>query len=50
MTGDILDVCEKFMEKAVEGSGIQLVRPLWQRPRLELLEAMDAHKLDMAVM
>lgn len=47
VTGDILDVCERFMERAVEGTGVALIRPLWGRPRLELLQAMEDRGLDM---
>ncbi|KAI8379374.1 uncharacterized protein BYT42DRAFT_568549 [Radiomyces spectabilis] len=38
VTGDILPVCSNFMERAVEGTGVSLVRPLWQVPRQELLD------------
>ena len=34
VTGDILDVCQQFMEKATHGAGGTILRPLWERPRL----------------
>lgn len=37
VTGDILDVCDRFMERACEGTGVELVRPLWGVPRGALL-------------
>ncbi|KAI8987966.1 hypothetical protein BDF20DRAFT_853056 [Mycotypha africana] len=40
VTGDILPVCSNFMERAVEGSGVQLIRPLWEQPQNELLTEM----------
>lgn len=39
ITGDILDVAGGFMQKAAEGTGIQLVTPLWQQPRCLLLQS-----------
>lgn len=40
VTGDILPVCSNFMERAVIGTGVELMRPLWQQPQQELLEDM----------
>ncbi|CEP14062.1 hypothetical protein [Parasitella parasitica] len=40
VTGDILPVCSDFMERAVEGTGVALVRPLWQQDQSELLKEM----------
>ncbi|CAJ0845265.1 15712_t:CDS:2 [Entrophospora sp. SA101] len=37
-TGDILDVCDGFMEKAVKETGVELLRPLWCKDRKEILE------------
>jgi diphthamide synthase (EF-2-diphthine--ammonia ligase) len=37
VTGDICDVCESFMPRAVEGTGVALVRPLWGLERGALL-------------
>lgn len=41
MTGDILDVSAGFMDRAVHDSGLQLVRPLWQWPRADVLAALQ---------
>lgn len=41
VTGDILDVSADFMDRAVKGSDVQLVRPLWQWPRVEVLAALQ---------
>lgn len=41
VTGDILDVGAGFMEAATAGSGVQLVRPLWQCPRRQVLQALQ---------
>ncbi|KAJ1945379.1 hypothetical protein FBU59_002324 [Linderina macrospora] len=38
VTGDIEDVGEGFMDRAVGNTGVELVRPLWKRPRMEILE------------
>ncbi|EFA80512.1 hypothetical protein PPL_07348 [Heterostelium album PN500] len=38
VTGDILDVCNNFMGRAVETTGVELVRPLFQQPRQEILD------------
>jgi diphthine-ammonia ligase len=40
VTGDILPVCSDFMERAVENTGVSLVRPLWHQPQPELLQEM----------
>ncbi|CAM9749368.1 unnamed protein product [Chrysoparadoxa australica] len=47
ITGDILDVCSGFMPRAAAGSGLEIVRPLWQRER-EVMVA-DIHKAGMEV-
>lgn len=41
VTGDMLDVAAGFMEKAVQGTGVQLVRPLWQSPRQDVLTVLN---------
>lgn len=41
ITGDILDVCHGFMERASEDTGVALVRPLWGRPRQEILARIE---------
>lgn len=40
VTGDILDVASGFMEAAAQGTGVELVRPLWQCPRTHVLKAL----------
>lgn len=40
VTGDILDVADGFMSQATEGTGVQLVTPLWQLPRRVVLSAL----------
>ncbi|CAG8493809.1 1939_t:CDS:2 [Funneliformis caledonium] len=37
-TGDILDVCNQFMDRVVENTDVKLLRPLWERERNELME------------
>lgn len=37
VTGDILDIAGGFMQKAVHGTGVDLVMPLWQQPRQLIL-------------
>lgn len=36
-----MDVCNNFMGRAVEDTGITLIRPLWQLPRLDLINDLD---------
>ncbi|CAG8531018.1 13326_t:CDS:2 [Acaulospora morrowiae] len=36
-TGDILDVCDQFMDRVVKGTNVELVRPLWGRERSEMI-------------
>jgi diphthamide synthase (EF-2-diphthine--ammonia ligase) len=40
VTGDILDVSQGFMRQAVKGTGVELATPLWQLPRVDILQAM----------
>ncbi|KAI8332771.1 hypothetical protein BD560DRAFT_415282 [Blakeslea trispora] len=47
VTGDILPVCSDFMERAVQGTGVSLVRPLWQQSQLSLLNEMWASGFQM---
>ncbi|CAG8757383.1 20883_t:CDS:2 [Dentiscutata erythropus] len=47
-TGDILDVCNRFMDRVVEGTDVELVRPLWERERTELIE--EIFKLEFEVL
>eukprot|EP01024_Parvocaulis_polyphysoides_P062472 TRINITY_DN715_c0_g1_i4.p1 TRINITY_DN715_c0_g1~~TRINITY_DN715_c0_g1_i4.p1 ORF type:complete len:249 (+),score=23.98 TRINITY_DN715_c0_g1_i4:16-762(+) len=37
VTGDVEDVCDQFTKKAVAETGVELLTPLWQRPRDQLL-------------
>mmetsp|Transcript_7242 Transcript_7242/g.19413 ORF Transcript_7242/g.19413 Transcript_7242/m.19413 type:complete len:361 (-) Transcript_7242:274-1356(-) len=41
-TGDILDVCSGFMEKAAAGAGVPLIRPLWGISGKDLLQSLWA--------
>ncbi|KAI9140864.1 hypothetical protein BKA69DRAFT_1039028 [Paraphysoderma sedebokerense] len=38
VTGDILDVCDSFMKKVIDGTSIELWRPLWHINRDDLLD------------
>jgi diphthine-ammonia ligase len=40
VTGDILDVNDRFMSKVCESTGVSLVCPLWELPRQTILEDM----------
>lgn len=35
-----MDVCENFMVRACQGMGVGMVRPLWEKPRGDILDAM----------
>ncbi|CAF1478228.1 unnamed protein product [Adineta steineri] len=48
-TGDILDVCNNFMFHATEGSGVELVRPLWGISRNELMQELINEGFDIVV-
>ncbi|KAJ3079459.1 hypothetical protein HK102_003770 [Quaeritorhiza haematococci] len=37
-TGDILPIAGQFMDRAVEGTPVSLLRPLWKRDRDELMD------------
>lgn len=39
ITGDMEDVANGYMERVCEGTGVELIRPLWKKERTELLEA-----------
>lgn len=47
--GDILDVCHSFMPRAVETTGVELVRPLWEAPRSEILEDIWTQQFDVLI-
>lgn len=49
VTGDILPVCSNFMERSVQDTGVELVRPLWQQPQQELLNEMWKREFDILV-
>lgn len=49
VTGDILPVCSNFMERAVQGTGVELVRPLWEQPQQDLLNEMWERQFDILV-
>jgi diphthamide synthase (EF-2-diphthine--ammonia ligase) len=46
VTGDILDVADGFMRRALEGTRVALVMPLWQQPRQKVLAACFALGID----
>jgi uncharacterized protein (TIGR00290 family) len=47
VTGDIKPVCSDFMERAVEGTGVRLIRPLWGQMEGEILK--DMWRFDIVV-
>ncbi|KAF7732524.1 hypothetical protein EC973_003271 [Apophysomyces ossiformis] len=49
VTGDVVPVCSNFMERAVQETGVELVRPLWQCNRLELLEEIRDRSFQAAI-
>ncbi|KAL0093232.1 hypothetical protein F4703DRAFT_1261536 [Phycomyces blakesleeanus] len=49
VTGDIMPVCSDFMERAVQTTGVSLVRPLWMVPRDELLADMWARNFNIII-
>jgi len=49
VTGDILDISNNFMSRAVEGTGVDLVRPLWQLPRTTVLEDIWLREIDVII-
>ncbi|KAJ1720932.1 hypothetical protein LPJ53_004482 [Coemansia erecta] len=42
VTGDILDIGEGFMDRAVQHTSVELVRPLWNLPRAQVLDLLAA--------
>lgn len=48
-TGDILDVCNSFMPRAAQGTGVQLICPLWGIDRTLLLEMLWHYQLKAVV-
>ncbi|GAM24955.1 hypothetical protein SAMD00019534_081300 [Acytostelium subglobosum LB1] len=49
ITGDILDVCNNFMGRAVETTGVELVRPLFELPRQNILDDVFARNFKVIV-
>ncbi|KAI9027233.1 hypothetical protein CLU79DRAFT_833158 [Phycomyces nitens] len=49
VTGDIMPVCSDFMERAVQTTGVSLVRPLWMQPREEILADMWSRNFDVII-
>ncbi|KAJ2374490.1 hypothetical protein IW150_003075, partial [Coemansia sp. RSA 2607] len=49
VTGDILDIGEGFMDRAAENTGVQLVRPLWNLPRTQVLDLLAALRIEYVV-
>ncbi|KAJ3056007.1 hypothetical protein HK097_008496 [Rhizophlyctis rosea] len=39
VTGDVEDVADGYMERVCDGTGVSLIRPLWRKERIVLLEA-----------
>ncbi|KAJ2064700.1 hypothetical protein GGI17_000842 [Coemansia sp. S146] len=42
VTGDIEDVGEGFMDRAVQATGVDLIRPLWKMPRPRVLRLLQS--------
>ncbi|KAJ2103150.1 hypothetical protein GGI09_000811 [Coemansia sp. S100] len=42
VTGDIEDIGEGFMDRAVQETGVDLVRPLWKLPRTQVLRLLQS--------
>lgn len=49
VTGDILNVCDGFMSKAVAGTGVDLVCPLWEIERHNLLSLLWQLKMEAVI-
>jgi len=49
VTGDILDVCDGFMARACENTGLHLHTPLWQRPREDILQSLENRKFELVI-
>eukprot|EP01025_Chloroclados_australasicus_P025137 TRINITY_DN2511_c0_g2_i1.p1 TRINITY_DN2511_c0_g2~~TRINITY_DN2511_c0_g2_i1.p1 ORF type:complete len:291 (-),score=11.58 TRINITY_DN2511_c0_g2_i1:166-993(-) len=45
VTGDVEDVCDQFTKRAVTGTGVELLTPLWQRPRDQLLSLLWSNQI-----
>lgn len=48
-TGDILDVCENFMGRAIQGTNVELIRPLWQIERQRLVNELREETFEIVV-
>ncbi|KAJ2704972.1 hypothetical protein FB645_002836 [Coemansia sp. IMI 203386] len=49
VTGDIEDIGEGFMDRAVTRTGVDLVRPLWKLPRVQILDMLSQLNIDYVV-
>ncbi|KAI7823717.1 hypothetical protein BX661DRAFT_186298 [Kickxella alabastrina] len=49
VTGDIEDIGEGFMDRAVTQTGVELARPLWKLPRLKVLDLLAHLQIDYIV-
>ncbi|KAI8377208.1 hypothetical protein EDC96DRAFT_255512 [Choanephora cucurbitarum] len=49
VTGDILPVCSDFMERAVQDTGVALMRPLWKQSQSLLLKEMWESNFQMLI-
>ncbi|CAB4421052.1 unnamed protein product [Rhizophagus irregularis] len=48
-TGDILDVCNQFMDRVVENTNVKLLRPLWERDRNELMNIIFLNNFEILI-
>ncbi|GBC00985.1 hypothetical protein RclHR1_04020011 [Rhizophagus clarus] len=48
-TGDILDVCNQFMDRVVENTNVKLLRPLWERDRNELMNLIFLNNFEVLI-
>ncbi|KAJ2722490.1 hypothetical protein GGI07_003266 [Coemansia sp. Benny D115] len=49
VTGDIEDIGEGFMDRAVQHTGVSLVRPLWKMPRTQVLSLLACLHIEYVV-
>jgi diphthine-ammonia ligase len=45
-TGDMMDVSQGFMPRAAEGTGVELLTPLWEMDRRKVLDLVWHYKMD----
>ncbi|TPX35554.1 hypothetical protein SmJEL517_g02045 [Synchytrium microbalum] len=48
-TGDILDVCSSFLDRVVEGTPVELLRPLYFLPRKEVIDLLLPFQFDIVI-